>query len=82
VIVVGHVAVGKPVGVRLFRLRAQRPVSATIQAAYDQQQNDDENPGHQPDNDGQRLFDAERGAEDAFAAGALRTNYKKHARAR
>lgn len=76
VVVVGYVAVGKPVGMRFFRLRAIRSAPATAQTAYDQQQDDDENTGHQADDDGQRLFDPNCSTQDTFAAATVLCKYE------
>jgi len=72
---VGHVAVGKAVGVRFFRQHTATSWSApvTAQTANDQQQDYDENASHQADYDGQRFFDADRTTQDALAATALQT---------
>lgn len=67
VIMIGYIAVWKPVGVRFFWLYAtQGSAPATAQAAHDQQQDDDENAGHQSYDDGKWFFHAERGAQYAL----------------
>jgi len=70
---VGHVAVGKAVGVRFLRQHtaACRSAPVTAQTANDQQQNYDENASHQADDDGQRFFHADRTTQNALGTAAL-----------
>lgn len=72
---VGHVTVGKAVGVRFFRQHATacRSAPVTAQTANNQQQDYDENASHQADDDGQRFFHADSTTQDAFATTALQT---------
>jgi len=72
---VGHISVGKAVGVRFLRQHAaaRRSAPVTAQTANDQQQNYDENASHQADDDGQRFFHADRTTQDALATAALQS---------
>jgi len=72
---IGHVAVGKAVGVRFFRQHAAtiRSTPVAAQTANDQQQDYDENASHQADYDGQRFFYADRTTQDALATTTLQT---------